>query len=50
MTTNNIDKSIADNFPFYSDNEQLLLKELVVQSDPKSNNFQAAKNNFLELV
>ncbi|MBU0504659.1 MAG: hypothetical protein ABII18_00070 [bacterium] len=50
MTTNNIDKSIADNFPFYSDDEQHLLKELVVQSDPKSDNFQAAKNNFLELL
>ncbi len=50
MGTNSIDKSISDNFPYYSTEEQSLLKELVVQSDPKSANFQKAKTNFMELL
>ncbi|HLD45502.1 MAG TPA: hypothetical protein VJC18_08705, partial [bacterium] len=48
--SNNIDKSISDNFPFYKETEQTLLKELIVQADPKSESFLRAKNNFLELL
>lgn len=48
--TSSIDKSISDNFPYYDATEQALLKELVVQTDPKSNRFQQAKSKFLDLL
>lgn len=50
MSQNSLDKSIQENFPFYSKEEQALLKELVFQGDPKSSTFHNAKNKFLELL
>jgi len=50
MSQNSIEKSISDNFPYYNTEEQKLLKELVIQSDSKSPNFQDAKKKFLELL
>ena len=50
MTQNSLEKSISENFPFYNTTEQALLKELVVQNDPKSPKFLEAKNRFLELL
>jgi hypothetical protein len=50
MSQDNIQKSISENFPFYNDQERELLKELVVQGDPTSARFQAAKRTFLELL
>lgn len=48
--SNSIDKSIAENFPYYNMDEQALLKELVVHNDPQSGKFVQAKNRFLELL
>lgn len=45
-----LDKSIAENFPFYNKEEQSLLKDLVFQSDPKSDSFQKTKQKFLDLL
>lgn len=50
MSQNSLEKSISDNFPYYSEDEQQLLKNLVVQTDTKSTKFQAAKDRFLELL
>ncbi|MBF0105519.1 MAG: hypothetical protein HQM16_09360 [Deltaproteobacteria bacterium] len=50
MSENSIDKSISENFPYYNPKEQLLLKDLVIQSDTKSKEFQNAKSNFLSLL
>jgi len=50
MSDQSINKSISDNFPYYDDKERELLKELVVQADPKSDRFQKAKDKFLELL
>ncbi|MCP5464610.1 MAG: hypothetical protein H7A33_06265 [Deltaproteobacteria bacterium] len=50
MSDNSIDKSISNNFPYYNADEQQLLKELVIQADPKSTKFQKAKERFLELL
>lgn len=47
---NTIDKSISENFPYYSEEEQQLLKKLVVESDPKSDNFLESKQKFLDLL
>lgn len=50
MSQNSLEKSIQENFPFYSKDEQDLLKELVFQGDAKSSTFHNAKNKFLELL
>lgn len=50
MSQNSLEKSIQENFPFYSKDEQDLLKELVFQGDSKSSTFHNAKNKFLELL
>lgn len=50
MSQNSIDKSISDNFPYYNNDEQALLKELVIQADPKSETFMRAKQKFLDLL
>lgn len=50
MSQNSIEKSISENFPFYSTDEQKLLKDLVVQADTKSQSFRDAKKKFLDLL
>jgi hypothetical protein len=50
MSQNSINKSISDNFPYYSNEEQELLKELVVHADPKSDRFKVAKKQFMDLL
>jgi hypothetical protein len=50
MSENSLEKSISENFPFYNKDEQVLLKELVFQADPKSAKFNEAKTRFLELL
>lgn len=50
MSEQSINKSIVDNFPYYTDDERELLKELVVQGDTKSKRFLQAKENFLKLL
>lgn len=50
MSQNSINKSISDNFPYYSLEEQELLKELVVHANPKSDKFKQAKDRFLQLL
>lgn len=50
MSDNSLEKSISENFPHYNDEERQLLKELVVQVDPKSDKFMLAKQKFLDLL
>lgn len=45
-----LEKSIAENFPFYTKDEQSLLKDLVFHNDPKSAAFQGTKKKFLDLL
>lgn len=50
MSNQSLDKSISENFPYYNNKEQTLLKELVIEADPDSVKFQKAKDKFLELL
>lgn len=50
MSQSSLDKSISENFPFYNKDEQVLLKELVFQGDPKSSVFNESKTRFLDLL
>lgn len=50
MTENALEKSIAENFPFYNKNEQELLRQLVFQGGNKSSAYREAKNKFIELL
>lgn len=50
MDTPNIDKSFAENFPFYTPEEQALLKLLVVEAESRTPAFSDAKKRFLDLL
>lgn len=50
MDINTIDKSIVENFPCYSPEEQALLKSLIVESEKKSPALAEAKKNFMDLL
>lgn len=47
---NSLEKSIAENFPHFNPEEQSLLKDLVFQTDIKSESFLKAKDKFLALL
>lgn len=47
---NSLEKSIAENFPHFNKDEQILLRDLVFQTDVKSESFQKAKDKFLSLL
>lgn len=50
MSENSIEKSLSENFPYYTPQERELLKELVVQANPKSQQFKDSKEKFLQLL
>lgn len=47
---NSLEKSIAENFPHFNKDEQILLRDLVFQTDVKSESFRHAKDKFLALL
>lgn len=50
MDMNTIDKSIVENFPCFSSEEQILLKNLIVESEKKSPALAEAKKKFMDLL